>query len=98
MSTPARPLGGSNSRRLWKGTYSSFEFVEFFDPTRKNLPQLQELHLRGTQVTDAGLHHLEGMTNLDELDLTDTKVTAAGVETLQQSLPACKITVTSKAP
>jgi hypothetical protein len=49
-------------------------------------------------VTDAGLHHLEGMTTLDELDLSDTKVTAAGVETLQKSLPACKIIVTPKAP
>jgi kynurenine formamidase len=64
----------------------------------KNLRQLEKLHLRGTHVTDAGLHHLEGMTNLDELDLTNTKVTAAGVETLRKSLPACKIIVTPKAP
>ena len=39
--------------------------------------------LRKTEVTDAGLVHLKGLTNLEELDLGKTKVTDAGLEHLQ---------------
>ena len=35
--------------------------------------------LRDTQITDAGLVHLAGMTNLQDLYLTDTQVTDAGL-------------------
>ena len=42
-------------------------------------------------VTDAGLVHLQGMTNLTILDLRDTKVTDAGVAELKQALPNCEI-------
>jgi len=41
------------------------------------------LKLNGTQVTDGGLEHLKGLSQLDELDLTDTKVTDAGLEQLK---------------
>jgi len=36
-----------------------------------------------TQVTDAALEHLKGLTNLEELDLTYTQVTDAGLEHLR---------------
>jgi hypothetical protein len=39
--------------------------------------------LRKTDVTDAGLVHLKGLTNLEELDLERTNVTDAGLEHLQ---------------
>jgi hypothetical protein len=48
--------------------------------------------LRGTQVTDAGLVHLEGLDNLDFLYLDNTQVTDEGVTKLQKALPNCKIT------
>ena len=44
-----------------------------------------------TNITDAGLEHLKGLTNLEELDLRWTKVTDAGVAKLQQALPNCEI-------
>ena len=34
-------------------------------------------------MTDAGLEHLKGLTNLQSLDLTFTKVTDAGLEHLK---------------
>ena len=49
------------------------------------------IHLIGTQVTDAGLEHLKGLTSLQRLDLTGTQVTGAGVKMLKQALPNCSI-------
>src|SRR3989304_6984363 len=39
--------------------------------------------LRGTQVTDAALEHLKGLTNLQELQLHCPQVTDAGLEHLK---------------
>ncbi len=41
------------------------------------------VNLSGTQVTDAGLEHLKGLTNLRRLYLSGTKVTDAGLEHLK---------------
>ena len=49
------------------------------------------LFLHGTKVSDAGLEHLKGLTQLQQLDLNGTKVTDAGVKKLQQALPNCRI-------
>ena len=49
------------------------------------------VYLDGTQVTDAGLKHLTGLTKLQALNLGSTQVTDAGVNTLQQALPNCQI-------
>ncbi len=40
---------------------------------------LAELDLDGTQVTDAGLEHLKGMTILQLLYLNDTQITDVGL-------------------
>jgi hypothetical protein len=45
----------------------------------------------GTQVTDAGLEHLQGLPRLRYLQLRDTSVTDAGVEKFKQALPNCVI-------
>ena len=52
---------------------------------------MQELGLGLTQVTDAGLIHLKGLTKLKWLHLDDTQVTGAGVADLEKALPNCKI-------
>ena len=57
----------------------------------ERLTNLKELFLTDTNVTDAGLEHLQGLTNLRYLDVSATKVTDAGVKKLQQALPNCKI-------
>ena len=55
------------------------------------LKDLKGLYLGGTGVTDAGLKHLETMTQLETLDLTRTRVTGRGVSRLKESLPSLKI-------
>ena len=47
--------------------------------------------IEGTKVTDPGLMHLKGLTNLRILYLERTKVTDAGEEKLQAALPKCRI-------
>jgi hypothetical protein len=49
------------------------------------------LDLSNTQVTDAGLEHLRGRTNLRRLHLVNTQVTPEGVKRLQEALPKCEI-------
>jgi len=49
------------------------------------------LELRGTEITDAGLVHLTGLTKLQWLHLRNTRVTDAGVNELKKALP--KVTI-----
>lgn len=53
--------------------------------------KLEELSLRDTQITDAGLEHLKGLTRLRALDLQGTKVSGDGIRSLQRALPDCVI-------
>ena len=46
-------------------------------------PRLQDLRLYGTQVTDAGLAHVIGLSHLQTLFLRKTKVTDAGLANLK---------------
>ena len=41
--------------------------------------ELKVLRLSGTQITDAGLIHLTGLTGLEELDLRGTQISNAGL-------------------
>jgi len=52
--------------------------------SRKDLVWLE---LKGTQVTDAELEYLKGLTSLELLDLAYTSTTAQGVEKLPEALP-----------
>jgi len=45
----------------------------------------------GTEVTDAHVVHLKGLTSLQSLYLGNTQVTDAGVNELQKALPNCQI-------
>ena len=42
-------------------------------------------------LSDAGIKHLAGLTNLEALDLRRTKASAAGVAELKRTLPNCQI-------
>lgn len=42
-------------------------------------------------MTDAGLLHLQGLSQLQVLQLYNTQVTRQGVKKLQQALPNCEI-------
>ncbi len=52
-------------------------------PYFKGLTNLQTLFLDGSQITDAGLKHLEGLTKVTELYLNHTEITDAGLEHLE---------------
>ncbi|MBT4867125.1 MAG: hypothetical protein HON53_18630 [Planctomycetaceae bacterium] len=49
------------------------------------------LELNNTRVTDGGLEHLNGLTNLRFLALKHTRVTEEGVKELKAALPQCEI-------
>ncbi len=53
--------------------------------------ELIALHLGGTEITDARLEQLKGLSSLETLDLTETKVTVEGINKLKQALPDCKM-------
>ena len=56
------------------------------------LAKLEELDLKQNPgITDAGLGHLEKLTQLKKLHLTMTGVTDEGIEKLKQALPDCQI-------
>ncbi len=62
------------------------------DGKRPTKPEeVVDLKLNGTPVTDKGLKHLYGLTNLQKLTLTGTRVTASGVEALKAALPKCEV-------
>ena len=55
----------------------------FSDSTRpKSHSELQTLRLHDTQITGAGLGHIEGLTKLERLSLNNTKISDAGVADL----------------
>jgi hypothetical protein len=55
------------------------------------MPQLSELDLSGSSVTDQQLLELQGQANLSKLLLKSTNVTDAGAAKLKQLLPKLKI-------
>ncbi len=55
---------------------------------------LKVLSLAHTQITDAGLVHLEGLKNLKELDLAGTPITDAGLEHLKELKRLRSLTLT----
>jgi hypothetical protein len=54
-------------------------------------PALKNLDLRGTNITDTGLKHVQNLKSLQMIGLLGTKVTSAGVKDLQAALPKCKV-------
>ncbi len=44
-----------------------------------------------SDVTDAGLQHLQGLKNLEWLDVSGTKVTESGAKQFAESRPKCKV-------
>ena len=52
---------------------------------------MQDIGLSGTQVTDAGLVHLKGLTALRWIELSGSKVTPEGIERLRKSLPNAQV-------
>jgi hypothetical protein len=67
----------------------------------KDLSKLKDVKVRGQQITNAGVAHFAGMTNLRVLSLQDTQVDDAGLEQLKgltnlEDLTLFKARVTAK--
>ena len=58
-----------------------------FGKRMESFPYLDTVILRGPKVTDAGLAHLTGLTQLTRLVLVDTFVTEKGTSELLRALP-----------
>jgi hypothetical protein len=49
------------------------------------------LGLNGTQITDAGLRHLEGLKKLRYLSIARMQVTKEGARQIGEKLPDCEV-------
>ena len=57
----------------------------------KNLPNLEQVNLYGTNITDKGLIALSQCPNLKVIYLWQTKTTAVGIAQLKKALPNVQI-------
>jgi hypothetical protein len=86
QSPPGPKLGRDAAIAAIRGLGGSFDCSEG-SPERP----IVKVALTSTQVTDAGLEHLKGLTSLKLLVLPDARVTDAGVTELKKALPNCHI-------
>jgi hypothetical protein len=49
------------------------------------------LNLSDTAITDAGVAHLQGLTELKQLDVRTTAVTGDAIKRLKKALPRCNV-------
>lgn len=59
----------------------------------ESMLNLNDLSLDETQISDAGLKHLSGLTQVRVINLRQTQVTLEGVARLQKQLPKCLLNV-----
>ncbi len=64
--------------------------VRLVDNKSRNA-KLNILKAVSTEVADAGLEHLKGLTRLHDLNLNDARVSLQGCQKLHESLPDCTI-------
>jgi hypothetical protein len=55
------------------------------------MPNLHELHLNETLITDAGLEHLQSSRSLKKVEMRLTTVTEEGVAALKKALPELEV-------
>lgn len=56
-----------------------------------NLPELSELNIAYTEVTDTGLQHLGKMKNLSNVSVNFTKVTEEGAMEIKKQIPSLQV-------
>ena len=89
-------LGGSLSYYDASDPKALGEPLRWFSWLRKlhgdeHLGNAVVVELYGTQITDAVLVHLKGLTKLEWLWVRETRITDEGIKKLQEALPNCKI-------
>jgi hypothetical protein len=96
---PDRPVVGVSFRDSMAGGFLGGQLSDTdlgrLRPQLEALPQLRDLDLAHTALTDAGLVHLYGLTQLETLSLgggfRPTALTEAGVAKLRAALPRTKV-------
>lgn len=63
-----------------------------FAPLLGSLKNLTELELTDSNLTDAGLKHLESLKKLEMLLVVGSQVTDAGLASFKKAVPKCKVT------
>ncbi|MFT5525293.1 MAG: hypothetical protein ACI9HK_003260 [Pirellulaceae bacterium] len=69
----------------------SFPQLQEFPAEIGNLTKLKAMELTNDPITDTDLEIMKSLKNLERLHLSGTQVTKEGVESLQKSIPNCKI-------
>ena len=62
------------------------------------MKDLEYLNLYATMVSDEGLKHLTGLSNLKRVYVWQSKVTDAGMKSLEKQIPGLKVIGESKIP
>jgi len=76
---PGEPSQQRPATALEKESVAELEKLGVKIYERNAQGEIVAVGFKGTQVTDAGLVHLKGLTKLQQLDLLDTQVTDAGL-------------------
>ena len=72
-----------------KTTLQDLEQIVTEDPLM--MTKMEYLRLHKTQITDEGLIHLKGMTNLSRVDVYGSNISSKGVAQLREWFPNCYI-------
>jgi hypothetical protein len=62
-----------------------------YAPLLGSLKGITWLSILDSNLTDAGLKHLEGLKTLETLDIKGSKVTDAGIAAFKKARPKCKV-------
>jgi hypothetical protein len=96
-SAPDRPVvsvdfDGLSQTGLMTSAPLGDDGLAHVQPYLAGLPRLRRLRIASlAMISDAGLRHLEGLTQLETLELYGDRITAAGVERLRKQLPNVQI-------
>jgi hypothetical protein len=108
-NAPDKPVVRVNFEGLKRTGFSTFtplgdDGLAELRPHLENLPRLRYLRFPSmAMISDAGLMHLEGLTQLETIELygnwlSGSKVTESGVDRLRTKLPNVRITYFDSGP
>jgi len=97
-SAPDKPVVRVDCEGLKKTGFATFaplgdDGLAQVRPYLEGLPRLRYLRISSwAYISDAGLAHLEGLSQLETIELYGDRITESGVNRLRQKLPNARIT------